>query len=42
MPAARIAVSSLLRASVPMPSIAPISAPAGSAFSANCGTVSSE
>ncbi len=38
MPEARMTVSSWLRASTPMPSSAPISAPAGNDSSANCGT----
>ena len=35
-------VSSWLRASTPMPSNAPISAPAGKDSSANCGSVIAE
>ncbi len=42
MPDTRITVSSWLRARMPMPSSAPISAPAGNASSANCGKVSAE
>ena len=38
MPEARMTVSSWLRASMPMPSSAPTSAPAGNDSSANCGT----